>query len=82
MTGTPNGTVGVAVLGAAGTIVPAIVADLAVSDEVGRMLLFDLDGAKPRLRVQRRALSSARSASTIIRISCSKSISGSQPSRR
>jgi hypothetical protein len=42
MAGTPNGTVGVAVFGAAGTIAAAIVADLAVSDEVGRMLLPDM----------------------------------------
>jgi lysine 6-dehydrogenase len=34
----------VAVLGAAGTIAPAIVHDLAVSDEVARMTLLDLDG--------------------------------------
>ena len=46
MTGTPNGTAGVAVPRAAGTIAPVIVADLAVSGGVGRMLLFDLDGAK------------------------------------
>ena len=42
----PNGTVNVAVLGAAGTIAPAIVADLAASDEVGGMLLLDLDASK------------------------------------
>jgi lysine 6-dehydrogenase len=34
----------VAVLGAAGTIAPAIVHDLAESDEVARMFLLDLDG--------------------------------------
>jgi saccharopine dehydrogenase (NAD+, L-lysine-forming) len=34
----------VAVLGAGGTIAPAIVHDLAESDEVGRMVLLDLDG--------------------------------------
>jgi saccharopine dehydrogenase-like NADP-dependent oxidoreductase len=33
----------VAVLGAAGTIAPAIVADLAASSEIGRILLLDLD---------------------------------------
>jgi lysine 6-dehydrogenase len=38
--------VSVAVLGAAGTIAPAIVHDLAESEEVGRMLLLDLDGAR------------------------------------
>jgi saccharopine dehydrogenase (NAD+, L-lysine-forming) len=36
----------VAVLGAGGTIAPAIIHDLAESDEVGRMLLLDLDLAK------------------------------------
>src|ERR1700692_3917585 len=36
----------VAVLGAGGTIAPAIVHDLAESDEVGQMLLLDLDLAK------------------------------------
>ena len=41
-----NRTVGVAVLGAAGTIAPAIVRDLAESDEVDRMLLLDLDGER------------------------------------
>src|ERR1035438_603929 len=39
-------TVGVAVLGAAGTIAPAIVHDLAESAEVDRMLLLDLDGER------------------------------------
>lgn len=34
----------VAVLGAAGTIAPAIVADLAASEEVASMVLLDLDG--------------------------------------
>jgi lysine 6-dehydrogenase len=38
--------VSVAVLGAAGTIAPAIVHDLARSDEVGRMALLDLDLGK------------------------------------
>ncbi|MGZ4287644.1 MAG: saccharopine dehydrogenase NADP-binding domain-containing protein [Solirubrobacteraceae bacterium] len=37
-------SVSVGVLGAAGTIAPAIVHDLAVSDEVERMVLLDLDG--------------------------------------
>jgi saccharopine dehydrogenase (NAD+, L-lysine-forming) len=41
-----NGTVSVAVLGAAGTIAPAIVHDLAESVEVGPMLLLDLDPEK------------------------------------
>lgn len=36
----------VAVLGAAGTIAPAIIRDLAESEEVDRLLLLDLDGDK------------------------------------
>jgi lysine 6-dehydrogenase len=36
----------VAVLGAAGTIAPAIIHDLAASDEVERMALLDLDGRR------------------------------------
>ncbi|MGO9903869.1 MAG: saccharopine dehydrogenase family protein [Solirubrobacteraceae bacterium] len=36
----------VAVLGAGGTIAPAIIRDLAASEEVGRMLLLDLDQAR------------------------------------
>jgi lysine 6-dehydrogenase len=39
-----NGVLTVAVLGAAGTIAPAIVRDLAESGEVARMTLLDLDG--------------------------------------
>jgi saccharopine dehydrogenase (NAD+, L-lysine-forming) len=46
MAATSKGTVGVAVLGAAGTIAPAIVRDLAESDEVGRMVLLDLNVGK------------------------------------
>ncbi len=42
----PERQVSVAVLGAAGTIAPAIVRDLAQSDEVARMTLLDLDGAR------------------------------------
>jgi saccharopine dehydrogenase-like NADP-dependent oxidoreductase len=38
-----NGNISVAVLGAGGTIAPAIVRDLAESDEVTSMLLLDLD---------------------------------------
>ena len=38
--------IAVAVLGAAGTIAPAIIRDLAASDEVSRMTLLDLDGAR------------------------------------
>jgi saccharopine dehydrogenase-like NADP-dependent oxidoreductase len=42
----PHQAIRVAVLGAAGTIAPAIVHDLAVSDEVESMLLLDLDGER------------------------------------
>jgi lysine 6-dehydrogenase len=45
MRATPTASV-VAVLGAAGTIAPAIVRDLAESDEVTRMTLLDLDGSR------------------------------------
>jgi saccharopine dehydrogenase (NAD+, L-lysine-forming) len=38
--------ISVAVLGAAGTIAPAIIRDLAESEEVARMLLLDLDGSR------------------------------------
>ncbi len=41
-----DATVSVAVLGAGGTIAPAIVRDLAESDEVASMLLLDLDGSR------------------------------------
>ena len=39
-------TCSVAILGAAGTIAPAIVRDLAASEEAASMLLLDLDGAR------------------------------------
>src|ERR1700676_3668013 len=41
-----SSSMSVAVLGAAGTIAPAIVRDLAESEEVARMLLLDLDGSR------------------------------------
>src|SRR5690348_8597372 len=41
-----QGEISVAVLGAGGTIAPAIVADLAQSDEVKGMALLDLDPAR------------------------------------
>lgn len=44
MTSTGPGSVKAAVLGAAGTIAPAILRDLAASEEVESMLLLDLDG--------------------------------------
>jgi saccharopine dehydrogenase-like NADP-dependent oxidoreductase len=43
----------VAILGAGGTIAPAIVRDLAESDEVDAMLLVDLDEAKARATAER-----------------------------
>ncbi len=42
----PDAEVTVAVLGAAGTIAPAVVRDLAESEEVARMTLLDLDGGR------------------------------------
>ena len=41
-------TLKVAVLGAGGTIAPAIVRDLAESDEAAELLLLDLDGERAR----------------------------------
>lgn len=41
-----DATVSVAILGAAGTIAPAIVRDLAESEEAASMLLLDLDGPR------------------------------------
>ena len=46
MTATSRKPVTVAVLGAAGTIAPAIIHDLAESPEVARMKLLDLDGER------------------------------------
>ncbi len=46
MTGQAHRALRVAVLGAAGTIAPAIIHDLAVSDEVEHMVLLDLDGER------------------------------------
>jgi saccharopine dehydrogenase-like NADP-dependent oxidoreductase len=43
----------VAVLGAGGTIAPAIVADLASSEEVSALMLLDLDGEKARRTAER-----------------------------
>jgi lysine 6-dehydrogenase len=42
--GRSHGSLSAAVLGAGGTIAPAIIRDLAASDEVERILLLDLDG--------------------------------------
>jgi saccharopine dehydrogenase (NAD+, L-lysine-forming) len=46
MSATAHRSVSVAVLGAAGTIAPAIIRDLAESEEVAKMLLLDLDGER------------------------------------
>ena len=50
----PSRSLAVAVLGAAGTIAPAIVRDLAASNEVDRMLLLDLDGERAEAAVAER----------------------------
>lgn len=52
----------VAILGAAGTIGPAIVRDLAESDEVERLDLLDLDGAAARAVAERHAAGRATAA--------------------
>jgi saccharopine dehydrogenase (NAD+, L-lysine-forming) len=48
-----TGELRVAVLGAGGTIAPAIIADLAVSDEVGAMTLLDLDASRAQAAAER-----------------------------
>jgi saccharopine dehydrogenase-like NADP-dependent oxidoreductase len=52
----------VAVLGAGGTIAPAIVRDLAASDEVDGLLLLDLDEARARQVAERCGEGKARAA--------------------
>jgi lysine 6-dehydrogenase len=52
----------VAVLGAGGTIAPAIVRDLGVSDEVEEMLLLDLDQGKAELVASAHGAGKARAA--------------------
>ncbi len=54
----------VAVLGAAGTIAPAIVRDLAASDEVESLLLLDLDGARAQQVASLHGGGKARAART------------------
>lgn len=58
-----SSTVSVGVLGAAGTIAPAIVHDLAVSDEVERMVLLDRDGGRAAAVATERGGGKATSAS-------------------
>ncbi|MBV9465867.1 MAG: saccharopine dehydrogenase NADP-binding domain-containing protein, partial [Solirubrobacterales bacterium] len=50
----------VAVLGAGGTIAPAIVRDLADSEEVARMMLLDLDAARAAAVAERHGAGKAR----------------------
>jgi saccharopine dehydrogenase-like NADP-dependent oxidoreductase len=57
-------TVSVGVLGAAGTIAPAIVHDLAVSDEVERLALLDLDGDRAAAVAETHGAGKATSAMT------------------
>jgi len=52
----------VAVLGAGGTIAPAIVRDLTESDEVDELLLLDIDEARARAVAERHGGSKARAA--------------------
>ena len=58
----PPATVSVGVLGAAGTIAPAIVRDLAVSDEVTSMLLLDLDPDRAAVVASEHGAGKARAA--------------------
>jgi saccharopine dehydrogenase (NAD+, L-lysine-forming) len=57
-----EGQVTVAVLGAAGTIAPAIVHDLALSDEVASLVLLDLDADKAEAVAQQHAAGKAKAA--------------------
>jgi lysine 6-dehydrogenase len=61
----------VAVLGAAGTIAPAIVRDLAASQEVESLLLLDLDGSRARQVASLHGGSKARAARTDARAEAS-----------
>ncbi len=56
---TEGRSLNVAVLGAAGTIAPAIIRDLAQSDEVAELLLLDLDGERASAAAERHGLSRA-----------------------
>jgi lysine 6-dehydrogenase len=58
----PGRALKAAVLGAAGTIAPAILRDLAESEEVGSMLLLDLDGGRAAAAAEAHGGGKARAA--------------------
>jgi lysine 6-dehydrogenase len=62
MSGSNNAGAAVAVLGAGGTIAPAIVRDLAESEEVGSMALLDLDAERASAVAGTHGLGKARAA--------------------
>jgi saccharopine dehydrogenase (NAD+, L-lysine-forming) len=66
----------VAVLGAAGTIAPAIVRDLASSDEVSDLLLLDLDGERAAAVAAEHGEGRARAASADARSGLAEAIAG------
>jgi lysine 6-dehydrogenase len=63
--------VNVAVLGAGGTIAPAIVRDLAESEETGSLLLLDLDGERAAAVAERHGKGKARAAAVDARTNAS-----------
>jgi saccharopine dehydrogenase-like NADP-dependent oxidoreductase len=66
----------VAVLGAAGTIAPAIVRDLAQSPEVGELLLLDLDGERAAQVAAEHGGARARAAAVDARAGLAAAIDG------
>jgi lysine 6-dehydrogenase len=68
--------VNVAVLGAGGTIAPAIVRDLAESDEAGSLLLLDLDGERAAAVAERHGGGKARSAAVDARADLAGELEG------
>jgi lysine 6-dehydrogenase len=68
--------VNVAVLGAGGTIAPAIVRDLAESDEAGSLLLLDLDGERAARVAENHGGNKARSAAVDARAGLARELEG------
>jgi lysine 6-dehydrogenase len=66
----------VAILGAGGTIAPAIVRDLAESEEVDQLLLLDLDGARAQAVAHRHGGGSARAGEVDAREGLAGSLGG------
>jgi saccharopine dehydrogenase-like NADP-dependent oxidoreductase len=67
---------GVGVLGAGGTIAPAIVRDLAESDELAGLRLLDLDGERARRVAERHGLGRAEALEVDARDGLAKAIAG------